>query len=143
MRTRTKQKTLLTRAAATLLLAMLTTATAQADTGNEADGICYIGADGTPKNTATDGIVGNDTPTVLTTALTIEHYNTNLDGWYVVTSDQTFANGLEITGDAHVILSDGVTLRSNCGVFVTSGKSLTIYGQTAGTGHLIATTDNP
>ena len=103
-----------------------------------ADGIDYIDATGTSKNTATDGINGNDTPTVLTTALTDANNNILLDGWYVVTTDQTFSYYLKIIGDAHLILADGVTLTTD-NFEVRSGYSLTIYGQTEGTGSLIST----
>ena len=60
-----KDKHNLMRTAMLLLLMMLTSVSAWADTGDEANGVYYKDADGIVKNTATDGIDGNDTPTVI------------------------------------------------------------------------------
>ena len=60
--------------------------------------------------------------------------------WYVVNSSVTIADRITVTGDVHLILADGYTLTANKGISVTSGNSLTIYGQIAGTGALIAGT---
>ena len=57
-----------------LLLMMLTTMTAWAQ------GVDYIDANGVVKDTATDDIVGNDNPTVLTGG----GETTLSEGWYVV-----------------------------------------------------------
>ena len=120
----------------TLLLMLLTTATAWADTGDEADGVYYIGADGKLKNTATDGIPGNDTPTALD-----ENFVFPMTaGWYVVTGDFEFPALINTTGEVHLILADGktMTITTGYGSAIDLGGDLTIYGQSLGTGKLIA-----
>ena len=78
------------------------------------------------------------------TATKIANSTTSLTtGWYVVDSNVTKNGTLTVTGDVKLILVDGCTLTvngssNNAGVSVTSGNSLTIYGQLAGTGRLIA-----
>jgi len=134
--------------AAIVLLAMLSTATATwADTGNVADGVYYLDGDGVLKNTATDGIDGNDTPTVLTGSET-----SLAAGWFVVNHDITFTSTITYDGDIHIILVDGFTM--NVGTSVSKLTStgiepnnftgtVTIYGQTGNTGTLsIYTTKN-
>ena len=62
-------------------------------------------------------------------------------GWYVVDSDVTRSSSITVSGDAKLILLDGFTLTvtgSGAGIAVSSGNSLTVYGQTAGTGTLSA-----
>ena len=115
---------------------LLTTATAWADTGDEADGVYYIGADGKLKNTATDGIPGNDTPTALD-----ENFVFPMTaGWYVVTGDFEFPALINTTGEVHLILADGktMTITTGYGSAIDLGGDLTIYGQSLGTGKLIA-----
>lgn len=63
-------------------------------------------------------------------------------GWYIV-SRNTTTTDLGISGDVKLILANGATLTANgsynhAGVCVTSGNSLTIYGQAGGTGKLQA-----
>ena len=58
-------------------------------------------------------------------------------GWYVVDANTTISTRIEISGDVHIILTDGCTL-STGGVKVAPGGSLTIWGQTEGSGTLIA-----
>ena len=61
-------------------------------------------------------------------------------GWYVVNSDVEISDRITVTGDVHLILADGNTLTAKSGIGVDGeGNSLTIYGQTGGTGKLIAT----
>lgn len=60
-------------------------------------------------------------------------------GWYAVTSDLTFDSRMSCSGDVHLILCDGCTLTANLGIAVNSNDSLTIYGQSKGTGRLHAT----
>ena len=66
------------------------------------------------------------------------------DGWYAVTKDLALSAGLTVSGNAKLVLVDGVTLTvagySTPGVEVTVGNSLTIYGQVDGTGALIVST---
>ena len=58
-------------------------------------------------------------------------------GWYVVYGEVTTAT-IEVHGEANLILADGAKLTVNGGINVGSGKTLNIYGQSAGTGILIA-----
>lgn len=61
-------------------------------------------------------------------------------GWYVVDSNIAISSRITVTGAVHLILSDGVTLTASAGITVSGGSnSLTVYGQSAGTGKLIAT----
>ncbi|MGN0523930.1 MAG: beta strand repeat-containing protein [Eubacterium sp.] len=60
-------------------------------------------------------------------------------GWYVVEGSITNSNRISVSGDVHLILKDGCTLNATSGILVSSGNSLTIYGQSLGTGKLIAT----
>lgn len=66
-------------------------------------------------------------------------------GWYVVTGNVSITAGLRFSGDAHLILADGATLTvGDCFEGTTvrsairSNGNLSIYGQTLGTGTLIA-----
>lgn len=58
--------------------------------------------------------------------------------WYVITNDVNNENRITVQGTAHLVLCDGVTLTLNAGLGVTGGKTLNIYGQSAGTGRLDA-----
>ncbi len=68
------------------------------------------------------------------------------DGWYVAQGEVTIGTDddpqrVTVTGDVHLILTDGCTLTVNGGIQLEAGDSLTIYGQSeqAGTmGRLIA-----
>lgn len=59
-------------------------------------------------------------------------------GWYVIDSDVTIDTRVTVTGDVHLILTDDGSLNAGAGITVNSGNSLTIYGQSAGTGELTA-----
>ena len=61
------------------------------------------------------------------------------NGWYVVNSNVTISDRVTVTGDVHLILTDGASLDAAQGVNVGAGNSLTIYGQSDGTGKLTAT----
>ena len=57
-------------------------------------------------------------------------------GWYYLNSNVTKNGRVEsITGDVYLILKDGCTLDVK-GLYVPAGSTLTIYGQSAGTGKL-------
>ena len=68
--------------------------------------------------------------------------NSLWDHWYAVDEDIEFDHDVEIRGNVNLILCDGATLSftkkeddSDCGRFVFKGNSsLTIYGQSEGTG---------
>ena len=57
-------------------------------------------------------------------------------GWYYLNGDVTNNGRVEtITGDVCLILCDGYTLDVK-GLYIPAGSTLTIYGQTAGTGKI-------
>ncbi len=70
------------------------------------------------------------------------------DGWYVVNSDVTISDtstvthlAVKVTGNVHLILADGCTLTVEGYIYgVDDSSSLTIYGQSLGTGKLDVTT---
>ena len=64
------------------------------------------------------------------------------NGWYVVNSNVTISTRVTVTGDVHLILADGASLDAAQGVNVGAGNSLTIYGQSDGTGELYANYNN-
>ncbi|MBQ6119292.1 MAG: Ig domain-containing protein, partial [Clostridia bacterium] len=57
--------------------------------------------------------------------------------WYVFCADTTVSNRITVNGTAHLILKDDVTLTVPKGI-TTTGATLNIYGQRAGTGTLSA-----
>ncbi len=59
-------------------------------------------------------------------------------GWYVVDSDVTISSRISVSGAVNLILADNCTLTASAGITVQSNNSLTIYGQTAGNGKLVA-----
>ena len=67
--------------------------------------------------------------------------NDNNAGWYVVNSNVTISERVTVIGKVHLILADGYTLNATKGITVTGSNSLTIYGQSGGTGKLTATGD--
>ena len=60
-------------------------------------------------------------------------------GWYVVNRNVTIGGSSIVQGDVHLILADGYTLTANQGIYVVRNNNLTIYGQSNGSGQLIAT----
>ena len=121
------------------IAALLTAATAWAETQN----VSYIDA---------DGIEHSVTATVLTGNETVSAYGSIelAEGWYVVNSDITYTNWLSLNANVNLILADGCTMNlgtsdnrlENGGILVTGTATLTIYGQTLGTGTLSIYTTN-
>ena len=61
-------------------------------------------------------------------------------GWYVVFGDVTINARVTVTSsNVNLLLLDGATLRTNYGVEVEGSNALTIWGQSGGTGALVAT----
>jgi len=56
------------------------------------------------------------------------------DGWYAVTSTVTNDNQIQAEGNVNIILCDGATMTNSKGIKTYDGKSLTFWGQNAGTG---------
>ncbi len=71
---------------------------------------------------------------------------TTLDaGWYVVNSDISYTGTITLNGDVNIILADGKTMSVNSpkdGIYGKGSSTLTIYGQTLGTGTLDVTGTN-
>lgn len=66
--------------------------------------------------------------------------NTELsDFCYVVSEDITLSGRLEIGGEVDLIIMDGAALTAPEGITVPEGATLNVYGQSEGTGTLIAT----
>ena len=61
------------------------------------------------------------------------------NGWYVAQDSITIHSRVTVTGDVHLILADGCNLTIDGGIQVAHPSSLTIYGQSAGSGKLTAT----
>ena len=59
-------------------------------------------------------------------------------GWYVAEGSIDLENRVTVSGSVSLILADGCTLNATRGISVTSGNSLTIYGQREGSGELRA-----
>ena len=59
------------------------------------------------------------------------------NGWYVVNSNVTIGQRVTVTGDVHLILTDGSALTVDGGINVAPNNTFTVYGQSSGTGKLI------
>ena len=120
----------------TLLMMLLTTATAWADTGFN-----YIGADGAQRNTFTNDGIPDASVTVITSSnMPTEIGTANTTTWCVVTEAVEYENSIEITGDVHFIIADGANMiigDENYGINISDNTScLYIYGQATGSGIL-------
>ena len=62
------------------------------------------------------------------------------DGWYVLEETGEIPGEVTVTGDVHLILSDGCALTVGHGIFLEEGNSLTVYAQSNGDsrGRLVA-----
>ena len=92
----------------------------------------YLDASGTEQNSPENTQI----VTADTTSLGIS--GNAEEQWYIVLGDVSFNSNLAVNGDVHLILADGSSLTANGGIRVSSNNSLTIYGQTQGTGQLTA-----
>ena len=92
--------------------------------------VSYIDADGVEK-TVTATVIDAKTPNNTSDSFPA--------GWYVVTEDVKFTSHIKTTGEIHLILADGKTMTVTVdGTAIHLGGDLTIYGQSLGTGKLIA-----
>ena len=96
-----------------------------------ADGVSYLDAD---RNEQTC-----DNPTAVESTSTAWG-SAGQTTWYVVSRNVTIETRITVTGNVNLILADGCTLTAQKGISVTSGNSLTIYGQSGGDGALVAGT---
>ena len=60
-----------------------------------------------------------------------------MEGWYVIDRNLKAIDRIEVTGDVHLIVCNGVKAYYLQGIHVPKGSSLTIYGQRDNTGELI------
>ena len=111
---------------ALMIAATLVTASASAS-------VSYIDANGTTRTCAS--------ATVVTENDTAWGASDSQEHWYVVNSNVTINTRVTVTGKVHLILANGYTLNATKGITVTGGNSLTIYGQSGGTGKLTAKGD--
>ena len=63
-------------------------------------------------------------------------------GNYYVSGNVVISKRIEVSGDVNLILTDGCSLTAKKGIHLKEGNSLTIYGQTNGTGTLTAESCN-
>ena len=110
------------------LMMVLTAQTAMAATKT----VSYIDADGTEKTVTATVLTGNET-----------QLGTNDTNWYVVYNNISYSGKIYCYFDVNIILCDGVKMTMTNDDTCISGSSfytLTIYGQTKGTGTLEAKT---
>ena len=83
------------------------------------------------------------TATVVTTGVTQWGGDeSDKEYWYVVNDEINITDRITVTGNVHLILADGCNLTASKGINVSAGNSLSIYGQTNGSGALEATRDS-
>ena len=105
------------------------TTIAHGSTGNKdlyarwGSGVEYIDADGSLQHHECTELTGNETDALG-------------EGWYVARNNLTYTSWLRCEGDLNLILCDGVEVTCPDGLSSSNGGSITIYGQSAGTGTL-------
>lgn len=77
--------------------------------------------------------------TVYATVISADEATWNDGEWYCTDTDLSIASRVVVDGSVNLILVDGATLTVPKGINVPEGSSLTIYGQSAGTGTLLIT----
>jgi len=110
------------------LMMVLTAQTAMAATKT----VSYIDADGTEKTVTATVLTGNET-----------QLGTNDTNWYVVYNNISYSGKIYCNHDVNIILCDSVKMTMTSDNTCISGSmfyTLTIYGQTKGTGTLEAKT---
>lgn len=75
----------------------------------------------------------------LVTSRSAEWSGSTTGGWYVATGTTQISSRVTVSGDVQLILVDGASLTIDGGINVPANSSLTVYGQTAGSGTLTAT----
>ena len=68
--------------------------------------------------------------------------NADTPTWYVVSETTTISDRITVNGEVNLILADGAKLTASKGINVTGSNTLNIYGQSGGTGELVATASN-
>ncbi len=91
-----------------------------------ADSVTYIDIDGSEKSAAATRVTDSISAT----------WNT---GWYYVQGTVNILDTVTVSGNVNLILTDGSSLTVGWGTKVEEENSLTIYGQSSGTGALTTT----
>lgn len=133
---RPKPIRLFSRAAMMLLTLIFAFAGAQTAWAEDAYNISYIDANGNPATCIRAEVVTTSMEGISSNMDDKGHFNCDND-WLVVTGDVTL-NGAKCTNsnDKKLILCDGATLTISERMWFTK-TSLTIYGQSGGTGKLV------
>lgn len=99
-----------------------------------------MGADTLEEQTVTYIDANGIEQTVSATIITSEGVEPSTSGgWFAVLGNVTIDHRVSIQGNVKLILADGCSLTIDDGINVTGNNSLTIYGQSLGTGSLSAT----
>ena len=78
----------------------------------------YLDESGTEKQISGDYTIVTDDLTTMN------------DGWYVVNEDSHWSGIIDVSGDVKLLLCNNTTLKTNDGILLNRGSSLTIYAQT-------------
>lgn len=89
--------------------------------------VSYVDAGGTQLRTPADVNVVKLTPAMIDG---VGSDGTLAGGWYVVEEDMIIEHRINIRGEVHLILADGIDLNCRDGIAVEAGNSFTVYGQT-------------
>lgn len=114
-------KRLFSKAAALLLMMVLTTATAWADELVDIKYYDPTAAMGQQRKTATDVLDITNSTTAIGTACN--------ETWYYVSGTVTCSTRIEVSGTVNLILADGCNFTASKGLHVPSGSALNIYAQ--------------
>ena len=114
----------------TMLLMMLLTVAAWAENVT----VNYIDADGQTQSVSATVLTGTES----------EIGSSGQTTWYVVNSNISHSGKITFNGNLNIILADGYTMTTSSddeGIYGASGSTLTIYGQTLGSGTLDVTSN--
>lgn len=98
-----------------------------------AEGVSYLDWDQNTKSLVETAAPPNELVQVKDSTTTWEN------NWYVVSGNVTISDRITVKGTVHLILTNGCTLTASKGITVEGNNSLTIYGQSAQGGNLVAT----
>ena len=116
-----------------LSLALILTLLPVTALADDATNVTYLNKNGKKATCASATVVEDSTSTW--------SGGTDSPNWYVVNQNVTIEARIEVSGKVNLILADDCTLTAKKGIHVGSGNSLTIFGQSAGSGTLTAELD--